>query len=393
MSPLFVTPPAVLPPQAADLPLLPSTVVQSSPSSPASVLGSSRSWVRVVVHPGDTVWGLAQRHGTTAAAVASRNGLGAGRVVRPGDRLWVPARAGGHHSGRHSGRQGGQHAGGTRHHTVRSGETLWGLARRYRTSVARLARANHLDRSGLIVPGTRLVVPGGGHATAAPARTAAKRSAPHGRHTVAAGETLWDIARRHRTTVARLVKSNHLADAGTLRVGQRLAVPGPSHRPSSDTRATFAGRTYSADVVAAAARNRALLASRHVPSRSETRALVVATARRYGVDPRLALAIAWQESGWDQRQVSVANAVGAMQLIPSSGTWASQLVGRHLDLRDARDNVTAGVVILRVLTRSADSTEDAIAGYYQGLASVEANGMYADTRGYVSAVLAHRARM
>lgn len=130
-----------------------------------------------------------------------------------------------------------------------------------------------------------------------------------------------------------------------------------------------------------------------MPSRSATRALIVATARRYGVDPRLALAIAWQESGWDQRQVSVANAVGAMQLIPSSGTWASQLVGRHLDLRDARDNVTAGVVILRVLTRSADSTEEAIAGYYQGLASVEAKGMYADTRGYVSAVLAHRARM
>ncbi len=385
MSPLFVTPPAVLPPQAADLPLLPSTVLQSSPAS-------GTGWVRVVVRPGDTVWGLAQRHGTSAAALSSRNDLGAGRVIRPGDRLWVPGHGGGPH--------GGSGPRSARHHTVRAGETLWGLARRYRTSVARLARANHLDRSGLIVPGTRLVVPGGArqaaghHARAAtPARTTAKRSAPRGRHTVAAGETLWDIAQHYRTTVTRLVKSNHLADPGALRVGQRLAVPGRTHEPSSDTRATFAGRTYSADVVAAAARNRALLASRHVPSRSATRALIVATARRYGVDPRLALAIAWQESGWDQRQVSVANAVGAMQLIPSSGTWASQLVGRHLDLRDARDNVTAGVVILRVLTRSADSTEEAIAGYYQGLASVEAKGMYADTRGYVSAVLAHRARM
>ena len=71
------------------------------------------------------------------------------------------------------------------------------------------------------------------------------------------------------------------------------------------------------------------------------------TALRHGVDPTLALAIGWQESGWNQQAVSVANAIGAMQVIPSSGDWASQLAGRRLDLLDAQDNVTAGVVILR----------------------------------------------
>jgi soluble lytic murein transglycosylase-like protein len=105
-----------------------------------------------------------------------------------------------------------------------------------------------------------------------------------------------------------------------------------------------------------------------------------------GVDPALALAVAYQESGFDMRVVSPANAVGVMQVIPSSGTWASSLVGRHLDLLDPQDNVVAGVAILRSLQAAAADTPTAIAGYYQGLAGVLRNGMYADTRRYVANV-------
>jgi len=112
-----------------------------------------------------------------------------------------------------------------------------------------------------------------------------------------------------------------------------------------------------------------------------------------GVGPKLALAISWQESGWSQRQVSVANAIGAMQVIPSSGVWASELVGRKLNLLNAQDNVTAGMVILRSLTRTARSEQEAIASYYQGLISVQNSGMFPDTAQYVKSVLALKSRM
>jgi soluble lytic murein transglycosylase-like protein len=118
---------------------------------------------------------------------------------------------------------------------------------------------------------------------------------------------------------------------------------------------------------------------------------VQVTARRYGVDPALALAVAYQESGFNQRAVSPANAIGTMQVIPSSGVWASHLVGRRLDLLDPHDNVTAGVAILAAL-RVAAPERTAIAGYYQGLSSVRRNGMFADTRRYVANVQTLRAR-
>ena len=111
-----------------------------------------------------------------------------------------------------------------------------------------------------------------------------------------------------------------------------------------------------------------------------------------GVDPALALAIAYQESGFNHTAVSPANAIGTMQVIPSSGQWASDLVGRPLNLLDPDDNVVAGVAILRQLLRISPDLSSAIAGYYQGAASVRRNGMFADTRRYVAAIQTHMTR-
>lgn len=75
-----------------------------------------------------------------------------------------------------------------------------------------------------------------------------------------------------------------------------------------------------------------------------------------------------------------------MQVIPSSGEWASQMVGRKLNLLDPQDNVTAGVAIIRHLQRTSPSMDVGIASYYQGAAGVRRHGMYPDTRQYVAKV-------
>jgi soluble lytic murein transglycosylase-like protein len=169
-------------------------------------------------------------------------------------------------------------------------------------------------------------------------------------------------------------------------VGQVLTIPGGV--PTGLVGDTFAGRTYAKDVVSAANANKQILNDSSVPSRAQMRALVEKTAKKYGVSVSLALAIAYQESGFNMRAVSPANAVGVMQVIPSTGEWISSVVGRELDLLDPHDNVTAGVVLLGYLTRNADSLDQAIAGYYQGLAGVRKYGMNSDTKQYVASVRA-----
>uniref|UniRef100_UPI0019F98738 lytic transglycosylase domain-containing protein n=1 Tax=Cellulomonas sp. TaxID=40001 RepID=UPI0019F98738 len=201
-------------------------------------------------------------------------------------------------------------------------------------------------------------------------------------------DTVSAVASRHGTTVAAVVAANGLDARATIRAGQRLTVPGAAAATPTKQLVgnTFAGRTYSSDVVGAANQNKATLLASGVPSRRDMQAKVAATARAMGVDAALAQAVAHQESGFDQTAVSPANAIGTMQVIPSSGEWASQLVGRQLDLLSPDDNVVAGVAILRSLVRTSPDLPTAIASYYQGASSVKRNGMYDDTRRYVANV-------
>lgn len=114
-------------------------------------------------------------------------------------------------------------------------------------------------------------------------------------------------------------------------------------------------------------------------STAQIKSMVATTARWMGVDPSLAL-FAQQESGFRQNVTSSAGAIGTMQVMPSSGTWASQVVGRPLNLRNAQDNITAGVAIIRSLVRTSPSLQIAIASYYQGQYPVMHRGTCQDTR-------------
>ncbi|MDD9205205.1 transglycosylase SLT domain-containing protein, partial [Georgenia sp. 10Sc9-8] len=179
-----------------------------------------------------------------------------------------------------------------------------------------------------------------------------------------------------------------------IRVGQRLTIPGADAAPSGGGEqlvpSTFLGRAYPGSTVAAANVNKAALLAMDLPSRAETQRTVVQVAREMGVDPRLAQAHAFQESGFNPASVSPANAIGTMQVIPSSGEWASNLVGREINLLDPYDNIVAGVAIIRELKRQFPGNMDyAIAAYYQGAGGVRQHGLYSDTRRYVAQVRAH----
>ena len=214
-------------------------------------------------------------------------------------------------------------------YTVRRGDTIGHIAQRTGTTVAALAAANRLDSRGFIREGQRLSVPGGrmvsgttvaargGSGTSAAPATATSTSS----YTVRSGDTLSHIASRSGVSLAALRASNP-GVTDRIQVGQRLAVPARAGGGSTIGN-TFAGRTYPASTVAAAQANKDALDSRTVPSRGRMQAIVAATARSNGVDPALAQAISFQESGFNMRAVSPANAVGAMQVIPSSGVWAS----------------------------------------------------------------------
>jgi LysM repeat protein len=343
------------------------------------------------VRSGDTLGAIAAKRGLSLASLLKRNKLRATSTIHVGQKLRIPGGTSAPARSSSARKKAPARSYVTTTYRVRSGDTLGVVAQRAKMPLGTLLKLNRLSMRSVIHPGQVLRVKA---SKAAAARAAAK--AARQRYTVRSGDTLSGIAARLGTTQAALLKANRLRNPNSLQVGQRLSVPARAAKAKAKARFssnTFEGRTYPNAVVNAANRNRAHLRRVGVPSRAQTRQMIINTARRHGVDPRLALAVSYQESGWNQSQVSVANAIGAMQVIPSSGQWASEMVGRRLNLLNTQDNITAGVVILRSLTRSAKNVDQAIAGYYQGLYSVQKNGMYADTKRYVANIKAHRARM
>jgi LysM repeat protein len=261
--------------------------------------------------------------------------------------------------------------------TVQSGDTLSAIAARYHTTVSRLVQMNHLSHDGnLIYAGQLLRLPGS-HST-----STSHMSVTY--HTVVPGDTLYGIAARYHVNPMRIAHRNHLPRSLVVVLGQRLAIP---HRVTNHQSAPSTGGAATSQATA----DRTRLSQRHEPSQDRVASLIRSTASRWGVDPSLALAISWQESGWNMRAVSGVDAIGAMQIMRYTGAWLStDVVHRNLNLFKARDNVTGGVALLSVLTRSATSTRQAVAGYYQGLQSVRDHGMYASTKSYVANVMALR---
>ncbi len=282
--------------------------------------------------------------------------------------------------------------GGATGHLVKivRGDTLSHLALRHQTSVAELKRLNAL-RSDLIVEGALLRLPGT-KATSGPRPAAAATRVVSKVHVVRPGDNLTVLARRWQTTVAALVTRNHLRRT-TIVIGQRLSYPATVRAASVVAAATpTVGGSVGGSVAASAAHHRAVLRARSLPSKAAVRVLIRRTAQRYGVPAHLALALAYQESGFQQRVVSPVDAIGVMQVLPSTGRSLGRLHGRTFDLLKTSDNVEAGVVLLRDLLRATGSTDKALAGYYQGLGSIRAKGLLPQTHQYIKNVHLLQAR-
>jgi soluble lytic murein transglycosylase-like protein len=190
---------------------------------------------------------------------------------------------------------------------------------------------------------------------------------------VRSGEHLTGIARHYGVTIAEVVAANGIANASRIYAGQRLTIPGTAPAAASPARA---GGPMPASMAELTAR------------RAAVRGAIEEEARRFGVPPAFALAVAWQESGWQQAVVSSAGAIGVMQLLPATADWVGEaMLGTSVNPRDLRQNVRGGVRLLaHYLDRYDGDRAKVLAAYYQGQAALDRHGIYAMTRPYIASI-------
>lgn len=333
---------------------------------------TAQAHVSHLVIQGETLSGIAAANGLTTAALAAANGLSPQAFVISGRTLSIPPRGAAAVGAPGTGGEPATAPAPLNGYRVRLGDSLGKIAAEHGVSLSQLAAENGLNADGVLIAGTSLRLPGGGAITsAAPATTVTTGG---GGHHVVPGETLTGIAAANGTTPAALAAANGLSPNAFVIAGTTLKIPAGA--PAASVPATTPAVTG--------------------PTATGTRLTaqqISAIAGANGAPASLATAIAWQESGFNNNMVSVANARGIMQVIPSTWDYVQRnLSSARLDPASAADNVRAGSLLLARLLRDTGDPATAVAAYYQGLGSVRRIGMLPETRQYVANVMALRSR-
>ncbi len=175
------------------------------------------------VQSGDTLWGIARKFGITVDELKKANNL-TNNGLSIGQLLYIP-------------REETKEV-ETKVYTVKSGDTLYGIARKYNLSVDELKKLNNLTSNNLSI-GQKLIV-------------SSSLSDQENTYTVMKGDTLYGIANKFGVSVDAIKKLNNLT-SNTLSIGKVLRIPDSTNNKltytvkSGDTLYSIA-RTYNTTV-------------------------------------------------------------------------------------------------------------------------------------------------
>jgi LysM repeat protein len=340
------------------------------------------------ITPGESLASVAATDGLSISALAAANGLSSNAQLITGQTLEIPpqsvtpAESAAPASSESAVTSSQSSSAGSGGYVVQPGDTLSAIAAADGVTVDQLAAENGLDPNGILQAGAHLSI-GASSSGVVPASTSVSASASTaaaasttGGYVVQLGDTLSAIAAANGVTVHQLAAENGLDPNGILSAGAHLSIPGAPVASSAPV-------TSSAPAAASG--------GAQPTAQTVSPADVAQVAADNGVSPSLADAIAEQESGFNNNEVSSTGAVGVMQIEPYTWSFIGQNLAPTppLSPSSAQDNIRGGVLLLRsLLGQTGGDASLAAASYYQGLASVREHGLLPSTQRYVANVLA-----
>ena len=177
------------------------------------------------VQSGDTLFSIARKYHTPLKDLMSLNKIAPTDVIRPGQKLKIPGvtyrAAASKTKTEKVAKKKSSKASKPKIYTVKHGDSLWAIAHKNNVSIATIRKLNKLKPGQPLRSGMKLVLKEGKKPeTATPAEKKKKAQI----YTVKKGDTLWGIARQHKTTVAKLRELNKMDKKAVIHRGMKLTV-------------------------------------------------------------------------------------------------------------------------------------------------------------------------
>lgn len=138
-----------------DMDVFTSGILISGSSTPSPAPTPSTGGGYYIVQSGDTLSGIAEKYNTTYQVLAQLNGISNPNLIYPGEKILLPS---GSNSSDSSSSGSSSDSG---YYIVQSGDTLSGIASKYDTTVSVLVQLNGISNPNLIYPGEKIILPGG----------------------------------------------------------------------------------------------------------------------------------------------------------------------------------------------------------------------------------------
>lgn len=174
---------------------------------------SKLNWHRYKIQSGDTVSHIAKRFDTSASFIRSSNNL-KNNNIRAGRYLIIPVPPEGADLTTDQLLAQNQLTPKAMTYTVKSGDSLWVIARKYDVSVDSLIRWNRLPKNGALSIGKVLTIGSGATSSGASERTV--------NYKVRSGDSLARIANKFNVSIDDLIKWNKLQNTKYIQPGQML---------------------------------------------------------------------------------------------------------------------------------------------------------------------------
>ena len=186
-----------------------------------------------IVKKGDTLWTIAQQYNLTVNSILANNNIFNSELISIGQEMKIPL-----HEGTVAETNIVSQAVIDKNdsnnnvsqpekaepfvYTVKAGDNLWNISRKYGVSVEVIIDVNNLRDKDLLSLGQKLEIPaiGGGVS-----KSNQKQEPTIITYTVVKGDSLWSISQRYDVKMNTIISTNNLKEISRLSIGQKLKLP------------------------------------------------------------------------------------------------------------------------------------------------------------------------